>query len=372
LLFGGRSAEHEVSCVSAVAVYEALDPDRYEVVPVGITPEGRWLLASPDELQAGPTGELRHGLRPRGEPVALTGDPRAGGLLPLSSSGAVLATEAGLGAGTDVDVVFPLLHGPFGEDGTLQGLLEQAGIPYVGAGHTASALAMDKVLAKRTLRGAGIDVAQFVEVRESAWLRDPERVCLECSRLGFPCFVKPANLGSSVGVTKVNVPADLATALEEALTFDPVALVEEAILGRELEVGILGDDDPLATMPGEVVPSHEFYDFVDKYVEEGAKLYIPAPLDEAMASAASELALDAYRALGIEGMARVDLFLTPEGRLVVNEANTIPGFTPISMFPKLWAASGLSYSALCDRLIELAFARHERRKRVGRPRRLGL
>jgi D-alanine-D-alanine ligase len=357
LLFGGRSAEHEVSCVSAVAVHRALDPDRYEVVPVGITPDGQWLLTPPGQLSVGTAGELTGGLQPAGEPVTLPAAPGGG-----------LVAMAGGDAGR-IDVVFPLLHGPFGEDGTVQGLCEMAGIPYVGAGVAASALCMDKVLAKRALRGAGVAVCDFVEVREFEWRSDRTAVAGRVAGLGWPCFVKPANLGSSVGVAKVHEPAELTAAVERALAYDPVVVAEQMVAGRELEVAVLGDDEPEATLPGEIVPSHEFYDFEDKYVDEGAKLLVPAPLDDATAQAARRLALAAYRALGIEGMARVDLFLAEDGTLYVNEANTIPGFTPISMYPKLWEASGLSYPALCDRLIELALARHERRQRIGRSRR---
>ena len=271
-----------------------------------------------------------------------------------------------------IDVVFPLLHGPFGEDGTVQGLFELAGVPYVGAGVAASALCMDKALCKRVLVGAGLPVARFVEVREAEWRTRRVDVVAAVGSLGYPNFVKPANLGSSVGVTKVRDAGGLPHAIDEALAYDPVALAEEYVRGRELEVAVLGDDDPAATLPGEVVPGHEFYDFEDKYVEEGAKLLIPAPLDDSTAEEARSLALSAYRAAGVEGMARVDLFLRDDGQLLVNEINTIPGFTPISMYPKLWEASGVTYAELCDRLIALAIERHHRRRRIGRPRTLGL
>jgi D-alanine-D-alanine ligase len=346
VLFGGRSAEHEVSCVTAAHVMRALDPDRYDVVPVGITPEGRWVV------DAGLVA--RAGARDLPERCAASGEE-------------VVPTEVVAGPGV---VVFPLLHGPFGEDGTLQGLLEMAGVPYVGSGVLGSALAMDKAMAKAVLAHAGLPQARFLarrhdQVGPAAGLaRDVER------HLGWPVFVKPANLGSSVGVSKVADPAGLADAVEVALGYDDWVVIEEAVCGREIEVAVLGNERPEASVPGEVVPGHEFYDYADKYLDDAASYHVPAPLAPEAAAEVRALAVRAYEALRCEGMARVDFFYEEGGRgFLVNEANTIPGFTPISMYPKLWQASGVPYARLLDRLVELALERHRRRAgRVGRPR----
>ena len=343
VLFGGRSAEHDVSCVSALHVLRAVDPDRYEVLPVGITREGRWLAAG--EVAAA----LGAGAR------ALPSPDEAGGP-ELDPIPAVVD-----GGGAQV-VVFPLVHGPHGEDGTVQGLLELAGVPYVGAGVAASAVCMDKGLAKRLLAASGLPVARWLEGRR------PEvgegffsRVEQE---LGYPVFVKPANLGSSVGITKVAGAKELEPALSEALRYDEYVVVEEALQAREIEVAVLGDEDPRASVPGEIVPSHDFYDYDDKYVDDGAQLRIPAELGQETTESVREMAVRAYRALRVDGMARVDFFLEEPGRgLLVNELNTIPGFTPISMFPRLWQASGLSYGELVDELVRLALERHRRRAR---------
>ena len=342
VLHGGRSAEHEVSNVSAVHVLRALDPDRYDVVPVGITPEGRWVV----------NPAIAGGVRPNELPPALdaTGDEVA---LPDVTAG-------------ERTVVFPVLHGPFGEDGTMQGLLEQLDVPYVGSGVLGSALAMDKCVAKDVLAAHGIPQASYLALRDDEVGDDTvERVGRE---LGWPVFVKPANLGSSVGVTKVAGPAELAAALEHALGYDEWVVVEEAIVGREIEVAVLGNRDAEASVPGEIVPANEFYDYEDKYVDDGAQLLVPAPLTDEQREEARALAVRVFDLLRCEGMARVDFFLADRGFLV-NEVNTIPGFTPISMYPKLWQASGLSYSALIDRLVDLALERHDRRAgRVGRSR----
>jgi D-alanine-D-alanine ligase len=342
VLYGGRSAEHEVSCVSAVHVLKALDPDRYDVLAVGITHEGRWVV---DRALTGARPQaLPAALEARGEEVAV----------------ADVADER--------TVVFPVLHGPFGEDGTMQGLLEQLGVPYVGPGVLSSALAMDKAMAKTVLGQHGLPQPRHFVVR------DDERASHVAARvadeLRWPVFVKPANLGSSVGVSKATDAESLAAALGDALGYDELALVEEAIVGREIEVAVLGNREPEASVPGEVVPGREFYDYEDKYVEDSARLLIPAPLDDGAAVAVRGLAVDAFIALRCEGMARVDFFYEDSGRgFLVNEVNTIPGFTPISMYPKLWAASGVDYPALIDRLVALALERHERREgRVGRAR----
>jgi D-alanine-D-alanine ligase len=351
VLFGGRSAEHEVSCVSAVHVLNAVDLDRYDVIPVGITHDGRWVLAD----------EARAALE-RGGAKELPAS--------LSATGPDTSPETALALPSDgrPTVVLPLLHGPFGEDGTVQGLLELTGVPYVGAGVLGSALAMDKAKAKEVLAHAGLAQARYIALPE--WevgddLGDRVEVAL-----GWPVFVKPSNLGSSVGVSKVDGPEAFVAAVELALGFDEWILVEEAVKGREIEVAVLGNRHPEASVPGEVVPGGEFYDYEDKYLEDRARLMVPAPLSPEATGDVRQLAIAAFKALRVEGMARVDFFYEENGRgFLVNEVNTIPGFTPISMYPRLWEASGVSYSKLVDRLVELALEKSERRRgRIGRPR----
>jgi len=353
VIFGGRSAEHDVSRVTAVAVATALDPARYEVVPVAITTEGQWHSA--DEaaalLAAGPTG------LPAAFPVGGT---------ELESLGAVVATAGR--RGLDVDVVFPLLHGPYGEDGTVQGLLELADIPYVGSGVLGSAVGMHKGAMKQMFAAVGIPQGRYLEFRDGQDLSAFRARVID--ELGVPCFVKPANMGSSVGVSKAHDAAELDTALALGLSYDEDILVEEMIDGREIEVGVLGSQRPEASLPGEVIPGAEFYSYADKYEDGTAQLVVPAPLADAVTAQIRALALRAFAACRCEGMARVDFFYDEAGRgLLVNELNTIPGFTPISMYPQLWEASGLGYSELLDRLIELAVERHNRRAaRAGRQR----
>jgi D-alanine-D-alanine ligase len=351
LVFGGRSAEHEVSVVSAHSVTVALDPERYDVVTVGIDKEGRWhLLPGPPALPEGAAGELPAVPGGAGSEVALAGEP----------GGHELVTQEG--ERRAFDVVFPVLHGSFGEDGTIQGLLDLAGIPYVGAGVLASAVGMDKAVQKVLFRAAGLEVTPHVVIHEREWRDDPEAVEAAAADLGYPVFVKPAALGSSVGVTKVHEAEYLAPAVEAALRHGRKVLVERSMEGaRELEISVLGNDDPVASVAGEIVPKgHEFYDYEAKYLDEdGAQLLIPADIPPETLEEAQRMAVAAFRAIDAAGMARVDLFLVPPGRLVVNEINTIPGFTTISMYPKLWEASGLPYRELVDRLIELALERHE-------------
>ncbi|MSO79733.1 MAG: D-alanine--D-alanine ligase [Acidimicrobiia bacterium] len=367
LLFGGRSAEHDVSRVSAVSVARALDPSRYEIVPVAITTDGQWLLAG--EARAaleGARDALPSAFRIEGRHVAELPEPGAQTLVPLDGA----AGDASM----TFDVVLPLLHGPYGEDGTVQGLFELAGVPYVGSGVVGSAVAMDKVMMKRAFASAGLPMAEWFAFRDGhdrdAFIGEVE------AALEYPCFVKPANLGSSVGVSKARDAAELRTALDVALGFDEWALVEEAITGREIEVGVLGDDPPEASVPGEVVPAADFYSYADKYEDDAAQLLAPAPLDPAQANDVRALAIQAFEACRCEAMARVDFFLEevrgdggPGRGFLVNEVNTIPGFTTISMYPRLWEESGVGFSALLDRLIGLALARHERRAlRAGRQR----
>ena len=363
LLFGGRSAEHDVSRATAVSVARALDPDRYEIVPVAITVDGRWLFADEAHraIEAGPAA-LPNSFEVAGEPVSDLGDLVARGEQALAPSGAAGAL--------DVDVVLPLLHGPYGEDGTVQGLLELAGLPYVGAGVVGSAVGMDKVMMKRAFAACGLAIPQYLAFRDGHDL-DELRAGVE-AELGYPCFVKPANLGSSVGVSKAHDAPGLDAALALALGFDEWVVVEEAVAGREIEVAVLGDDPPDASVPGEVVPGDEFYSYADKYEDDAARLLAPAPLTPEQAEEVRALALRAFDACRVEAMARVDFFLEEKGRargFLVNEVNTIPGFTPISMYPRLWELSGVPYAKLIDRLVDLAFERHERRRRrAGRQR----
>jgi D-alanine-D-alanine ligase len=343
ILYGGRSAEHQVSVVSARSVMEALDPDRFEVVPIAITRAGAWLL--PDR-----------------SPLELTASD--GALPEVEAAGTELAVRPEQGVG-GVDVVFPILHGPFGEDGTVQGLFELADLPYVGSGVLASALGTDKAMAKVVLAQAGLPQAPYLVVPERDWRADPDRVAAEVEgRLAYPVFTKPARLGSSIGISKVKIPDGLAAGLADAFAHDTKALVEQGVVARELECGVLGNDAPEASVVGEVVPGHEFYDFEAKYLDESLKLEIPAPVPGAVRDRVRELSLRAFQALDCEGFARVDFFYEEAtGRVLLNEVNTIPGFTPKSMFPMLWAASGLSYPDLVARLVDLAVERHAARRR---------
>jgi D-alanine-D-alanine ligase len=356
ILYGGRSAEHQVSVVSARSVMEALDPDRFEVVPIAITRDGAWMLPdrSPLELTAS-DGTLPE-VEPAGRELAVR--PERGG----GSGGLMVSPPEG---GVGVDVVFPILHGPFGEDGTVQGLFELADLPYVGSGVLASALAMDKAMAKVVLAQAGLPQAPYVVVPERDWRAGPERVAAEVAgRLDYPVFTKPARLGSSIGISKVKTPDVLAAGLDAAFAHDTKALVEQGVAARELECGVLGNDAPEASVVGEVIPSHEFYDFEAKYLDDALKLEIPAQVPDAVRAQVRELSLRAFQALDCEGFARVDFFYEEAtGRVLLNEVNTIPGFTPKSMFPMLWAASGLTYPDLVARLVDLAIERHAARRR---------
>ncbi|HEX9696703.1 MAG TPA: D-alanine--D-alanine ligase family protein [Actinomycetota bacterium] len=346
IVYGGRSAEHEVSVVSARCVMEAIDPAKYDVVPVAITKEGRWLLPErkPAQLTA-PAGSLPF-VEEAGTTVALR--PSAG-LVSDSADGSV----DGLGA---VDVVFPLVHGPFGEDGTLQGMLEMAGVPYVGAGVLASALGMDKEMQKRLFAARGLPLAPWIHVH-AADARRNEQGCTDTAvdQIGLPCFTKPARLGSSVGVSRCRDAGEVRAGLAHAFEYDEKAIVEKAIVGRELECAVLGNDDPEASVVGEIVSANEFYDYRAKYLEEQSRTIVPADVAEPVAERVRRFALEAFQAIECRGMARVDFFYEEAtGAVFLNEINTIPGFTPISMYPKLWDASGIPYAKLVDRLIELA------------------
>ena len=350
VLFGGRSGEHEVSLASAASVIRGLDPEKYEAVPIGISKDGRWLVGQ------GAQKMLPEVLR-SGQRVVLPADPNAAALVPLDE------THAGT---LRVDVVFPVLHGTFGEDGTVQGLLELAGLPYVGAGVLASAVGMDKDVQKRLYQQAGLPVAECLCILRADWEKSRAKVQRAVEqRFRYPLFVKPATLGSSVGMSKVHDREGLPAALDLAAEFAQKILVERAIQGREIEVSVLGNEDPKASVPGEIVPHREFYDYTAKYLEEGTRLIIPARLTRTQVRRFQDYAVRAFRAIECTGMARVDFFLERRtGRTYLNEINTIPGFTSISMYPKLWEATGLSFRELVDRLIELALAQHREKART--------
>ena len=351
ILYGGRSAEHEVSVVSARSMMAVIDRSKYDVVPIAITKAGRWMLPAhtPDQLES-PAGSLP-GTGEEGTGITLAREGGAASLRPIDGAGEALRP---------VDVVFPVLHGPYGEDGTVQGMLELAGVPYVGAGVLASALGMDKEMHKQLFASRGLPVVPYIHVHVEDWRRSPDMVCdFADGEIGFPCFTKPSSLGSSIGISRCRTVDELREGLEVALDYDRKALIEKAINARELECAVLGNDEPEASIVGEVVPMHDFYDFAAKYLEQGSELRIPAPVPENVSEDVRRLAVEAFRAIDCAGMARVDFFWDESsGALYVNEINTIPGFTPISMYPKLWEASGLPYAKLIDRLIELAIERH--------------
>jgi D-alanine-D-alanine ligase len=385
VLFGGRSGEHEVSLLSAASVVNAIDKEKYEVVPIGITKDGRWLTAAAAEalLQGKPHDESKH-LR-AGDPEATPGaavlasgeavvvppepvHPASRSLTPFQSDASALRRAAD--RAINVDVIFPVLHGTFGEDGTIQGLLELADIPYVGAGVLGSAAGMDKDIMKSLFRAAGLPIVKHVTILRSDWDADAKKTEKIVDRsLNYPVFVKPANLGSSVGISKALTKKELGPAIYEAAKFDRKIVIEQGVGGakhkaREIECSVLGNDRPQASVPGEIVPIKEFYDYAAKYLDEGSELIIPAKLTKPETKKVQELAMRAFQAVDCAGLARVDFLMDPKTRkLFVNEINTMPGFTAISMYPKLWAASGLSYSDLIDRLIQLGIERHDDKKK---------
>jgi D-alanine-D-alanine ligase len=358
IVFGGRSGEHEVSLASAASVLGAIDRSRYEVVPMGIGRDGHWLVGG-DPLRA--LAEAA-GVRLVLPPAAQTAEVQ-----PVAASAlARVPTAGGLPAGVAarLDVVFPLLHGPYGEDGTVQGLLELADIPYVGAGVLASAVGMDKAMMKAVFRAHDLPVVPHLVMLHHEWQDGAGRLARQvASEIGFPCFVKPANLGSSVGISKVASAMDLTAAVEAAFAHDRKILVERGVRGREFEVSVLGNDAPEASVPGEILPGKEWYDYEAKYTEGIAKLVIPAPLTPELTAEIRRLAVLAFRAIDAAGLARVDFFLEGDERVWVNEINTIPGFTRTSAYPQLWEASGLPYPRLVDQLIELALERHAAKRR---------
>jgi D-alanine-D-alanine ligase len=373
VLFGGRSGEHEVSLASARSVMDNIDRARYTVIPIGISKQGEWLVGG-DPMAALAAGASLSDLPALGAaeesgPAALLADPSRPGLWHIRSAEDAPSgdREQALSAVrlAELDVIIPVLHGTYGEDGTVQGLLELAAVPYVGCGVMASAVVMDKAIAKDVLLAHDLPVLPYVVVKRKTWQSDPDGVVAEIEgSLPYPVFVKPANMGSSVGVSKVHNRGELAAAMDLAARYDRKLVVEQGIEAREIEVSVLGNDDPIASIPGEVVPGNEFYDYRAKYVDDTSDLLIPAPLDDATTQRVRQMALASYLALDCAGMARADFLLDKEtGELWINELNTIPGFTQISMYPKLWEATGLPYSELIDRLIQLALERFEDKSR---------
>ncbi|GAA0632573.1 D-alanine--D-alanine ligase family protein [Sporichthya brevicatena] len=360
VIFGGRSSEHAVSCVSAGSVLRAIDRTAYEVVPIGISTEGGWVLAvdDPDQLV------IRDGKLPQVDAtrpaVVLPGDPTARALTVFDES----QPSGALG---EIDVVFPVLHGPYGEDGTIQGLLEMADLPYVGSGVLSSAVSMDKAHMKVALAGAGLPVCDYVVVTARRWKTENAAVRDEIAALGWPVFVKPARAGSSVGITKVKRPEDLDAAMAAAQEWDPKVIVEATVIGREIECGVLegvvgpegvqGAPEASVTAEIRVLGDREFYDFEAKYLDDSTELTVPADLDEEVAAKVRALSVKAFEALSCESLARVDFFVCPDGSVLVNEVNTMPGFTPVSMFPRMWAATGVDYPTLIDRLLSTALQR---------------
>ncbi len=353
VIFGGQSGEHDVSLRSAQTVLGALDDTRFEAVPIGVTRDGRWLTGSDPMAQLTATSPL-FALDGPAEPDVQTLE------VAVTSTTQTLPT----GLGVDIDVVFPVLHGPMGEDGTVQGLLELAGIPYVGSNVLGSALAMDKAMAKLVLDQHGIPQAPWILVNRRDWERDPGAVAGRIGEtLGFPCFVKPANMGSSVGVTKVRNPTELDAAMDLAGRLDRRIVVEKGLTVRELEVSVLGNENPVASVVGEVVSVNEFYDYSAKYVDEGSQLLVPADIPAEVQSEIQRLAIEAFIALDLAGLARADFFLDLDtNQVFLNEVNTMPGFTSISMYPRLWEASGVTLPELVERLLQLAIERSRERK----------
>jgi D-alanine-D-alanine ligase len=382
ILFGGRSGEHEVSLLSAASVFNAINKNKYEVVPVGITKEGRWVTSADAErllqgkfednkhLRAGdPESTPGAAVLARGQSVVVPPEPhRHASLTPFETDASL--TRRAADRAIDVDIIFPVLHGTFGEDGTIQGLLELADMPYVGAGVLGSAAGMDKDIMKSLFRAAGLPIVKHVTVLRSKWEANSKKVHkLVRTKLKYPLFVKPANLGSSVGISKAHDPKELGPAIEEAAKFDRKIVIEQGVGGRnqkarEIECSVLGNDQPQASVPGEIVPSKEFYDYNAKYLDEGSTLAIPAKLTKTETKTVQQLAINAFKAVDCSGLARVDFLMEPKSRKIyLNEINTMPGFTSISMYPKLWAATGISYPDLIERLIQLGLERYQEKKK---------
>ncbi|HXM60272.1 MAG TPA: D-alanine--D-alanine ligase family protein [Terriglobales bacterium] len=385
ILFGGRSGEHEISLLSAASVFSAINKSKYEVVPIGITKEGRWVTAADAErLLQGKFEEGKHlragdpeatpgaAVLAKGESVVVPPEPqRHGAMSPFETEASSHAlTRRAADRAINVDVIFPVLHGTFGEDGTIQGLLELADMPYVGAGVLGSAAGMDKDIMKALFHASGLPIVKHVTLLRSECEANPKTgQKLVESKLKYPVFVKPANLGSSVGISKAHDRKELGPAIEEAAKFDRKIVIEQGVGGRkqkarEIECSVLGNDKPEASLPGEIVPSTEFYDYNAKYLDEGSQLIIPAKLSKSETKEVQRLAIGAFKAVDCSGLARVDFLMEPKSRKIyLNEINTMPGFTAISMYPKLWAASGVSYSDLIERLIQLGLERHQEKKK---------
>ncbi len=368
VIFGGRSGEHEVSLQSARSVMGALHAEKYEIVPIGIDKNGRWLTG--EVMQALADGEQNS------QPATLLPDPQSSALMKLETrdmlpDGQPIGQPTGMSAVAELDVIIPVLHGPYGEDGTVQGLLELANLPYVGAGVVGSAVGMDKAIFKHVMTANGIPVLPWLLVTAKEWRKRPFSILNDIeAKLTYPVFTKPANLGSSVGICKCNNRAELEAGMEEAAGYDRRIVIEQGINVRELEVSVLGNEDPIASVVGEIRPRRDFYDYVAKYLaepgsDEDSELIIPAELSEAESDAVRALAVEAYKAIDCAGLGRVDLMMDKDsGKLYLNEINTIPGFTRISMYPKLWEATGLSYSDLLDKLIDLAIERHQEKEQL--------
>jgi D-alanine-D-alanine ligase len=366
IVYGGRSGEHEVSLASAAAVFKNLDHSRYDAVPIFIRKDGGWMLPpAPPQLEqaSAAIAAARGGGIEAGPDAHVIAHPGSDTILTIRHEGGAPPAVSSLA----LDVIFPVLHGPYGEDGTVQGLLELANVPYVGAGVLASAVGMDKATMKLVFAAKGLPVCDYEVVLKREWQRD-ERAITQAlvAKLGFPVFVKPANLGSSVGISKAKHAVELRAAMNLAAEFDRKIVVEAAVpAAREIECAVLGNDDPVASVPGEIIPAGEFYDYQSKYLDSGSREAIPAVLSESLAAAVQSMAVAAFKAVDCAGMARVDFLLAADTNLLyVNEVNTIPGFTTISMYPKLWGASGLSYPALLDRLIALAIERHHDKQQL--------
>jgi len=380
ILFGGRSGEHEISLLSAASVLQALDKDKYEVVPIGITKEGRWVsqahaerLLKGEQLPQDGARHLRAGdpeatpgaaVLAKGESVIVPPIPNSDSLVPFESQ------RQGTEQGINVDIIFPVLHGTFGEDGTIQGLLELADIPYVGAGVLGSAAGMDKDIMKSLFAAAGLPIVKHITFLRNQWEKDPKQIVRKIEKkLKYPLFVKPANLGSSVGISKAHNRKELGPAIETATAYDRKIVVEQGVGGkkgkaRELECSVLGNDEPRASIAGEIVPSAEFYDYSAKYLEEGSQLVIPAKITRKQMKHLQEMAVAAFQAVDCSGLARVDFLMDPKsGKIYLNEINTMPGFTSISMYPKLWAASGIQYTELINRLVQLGLERYQEKKK---------
>ena len=353
LIFGGRSGEHDVSLVSANSIMKALDKDKYEIIPIGITRTGVWLTDVTIEMMQKYSKSKDKADLKGARKVVFSSDTENKGLIVLNDNGKNETIK--------VDVVFPINHGTYGEDGTLQGILDQADMPYVGCGVLASSAGMDKTIAKRLFKDAGIAIAPYVELLRCDWRNDANKcIAIVEKNLGYPCFVKPVNSGSSVGISKAKNADELKKAMDDACRFDRKVLIEKSINAREIEVSVLGNDYPKASLPGEIVPCNEFYDYSAKYIDDKSKLNIPAKLPEALIEKIRETAVKAYKALDGAGLARVDFFVEKTtNEIIINEINTLPGFTSISMYPKLWEATGLTYPKLLDQLIELAMERYK-------------